>query len=127
MRVLSIFLGLINSLLAGLLITFLITSVDFTTSAMWWSAARILLAFFIILVGVLSWVSMILPVQPLLLALGSLYLVGIGPATIVWAFHKASLTGQMEYYLLLYGASLFLQGCSLLLGLPERQDTISTV
>jgi hypothetical protein len=125
-KVISIFLALINSLLAGLLITFLITSADFTTSTAWWSAARILLAFLIILVGVLSWISMIIPVQPVLLALGSLYLVGIGPATVVWAFHKASLTGQMEYYLLLYGASLFLQGCSLLLGLPKGQDTITT-
>ena len=70
---------------------------------------------------------MIVPVQPVVLALGSLYLVGIGPATMVWAFHKASLTGHMEYYILIYGASLFVQGCSLLLGLSEAPDTITTV
>jgi hypothetical protein len=127
MRVLTIFLGLINSMLAGLLITFLISSVDFSISAVWWSLTRILLAFFIILVGILSWTSMIVPIQPVLLALGSMYLVGIGPATIVWAFHKASLTGHMEYYMLLYGASLFVQGCSLLLGRSEEQETVSAV
>ena len=125
MRVFSIFLGLINSLLAGLLITFLITSADFTSSALWWSAARILLAMFIILAGVLSWLSMIVPIQPVLLVLGSLYLAGIGPAAIVWAFHKASLTGHLEYYMLFYGASLFVQGCSFLLGISEGQDKIS--
>jgi len=123
MRVLSIFLGLINSLLAGLLITFLVTSADFPISMAWWSVARILLALFIIFVSLISWVSMIVPVQPVILALGSLFLVGIGPATMVWTFHKASLTGHMEYYMLIYGASLFVQGCSLLLGLSERQDT----
>jgi hypothetical protein len=54
MRIISIFLALINSLLAGLLITFLITSVDFQSSLIWWSAVRILLAFAIIVIGVLS-------------------------------------------------------------------------
>jgi hypothetical protein len=123
MKVISIFLGLINSLLAGLLITFLITSTDFKISMAWWSIFRILLAFLVITAGVLSWLSMIVAVRPILLALGSLFLVGIGPATMVWTFHKASLTGHMEYYMLVYGVSLFVQGCSLLLGLSERQDT----
>jgi hypothetical protein len=127
MRVISIFLALINSLLAGLLITFLLTSTDFKISMAWWSAVRILLACFIILVGALSWISMIAAIRPVLLALGSLFLVGIGPATMVWAFHKASLTGHMEYYILIYGASLFVQGCSLLLGLSESEEIITTV
>ena len=122
MKVISIFLALINSLLAGLLITFLITSAGFPLSMAWWSAARILLALLIIFVSLFSWASMIVPVQPVVLALGSLYLVGIGPATMVWTFHKASLTGHLEYYMLLYGASLFVQGCSLLLGLAEERD-----
>jgi hypothetical protein len=123
MKVISIFLALINSLLAGLLITFLVTSASFPVSMAWWSALRILLALFIIFVGLFSWASMIVPIQPFILALGSLFLVGIGPATMVWTFHKASLTGHMEYYMLIYGASLFVQGCSLLLGLSERPDT----
>lgn len=127
MKVISIFLALINSLLAGLLITFLLTSTDYKVSMAWWSAVRIMLAVFIILVGVLSWISMSMTIQPVLLALGSLFLVGIGPATMVWAFHKASLTGHMEYYVLIYGASLFVQGCSLLLGLAEGQEPVSTV
>jgi ABC-type polysaccharide/polyol phosphate export permease len=123
MKVISIFLALINSLLAGLLIIFLATSTDFKISMAWWSILRILLALFVIAAGVLSWLSMIVTVRPLLLALGSLFLAGIGPATMVWAFHKASLTGHMEYYMLIYGASLFVQGCSLLLGLAEGRET----
>jgi hypothetical protein len=126
-KVISIFLALINSLLAGLLIIFLITSVDFKVSMAWWSAVRIMLASSIIVVGLLSWLSMIVPLRPVLLVLGSLFLVGIGPATVVWSFHKASLSGRMEYYILIYGASLFVQGCSLLLGLSEGQEPISTL
>jgi hypothetical protein len=124
-KVISIFLALINSLLAGLLITFLFTSVDFKMSMLWWSAVRIMLAFSIIVVGLLSWLSMIVPLRPVLLVLGSLFLVGIGPATIVWTYHRAAMTGDMKYYMLMYGASLFVQGCSLLFGLTEGQDNIS--
>jgi hypothetical protein len=127
MRIISIFLALINSLLAGLLITFLITSVDFQSSMMWWSAVRILLAFAIIVIGVLSWIEMMMPVRLGTLVLGSLFLVAIGPATIMWAFHRASLTGHMEYYMFMYGASLFVQGCSLLLGISQGQDNPSCV
>jgi hypothetical protein len=126
MKVISIFLALINSLLAGLLITFLVTSADFQISMAWWSVVRVMLASFIILTGILSWISMTTAVRPVLLALGSLFLVGIGPATMLWAFHKASLTGHLEYYQLLYGASLFVQGGSLLLGLSEAQDAAAT-
>jgi hypothetical protein len=126
MKVISIFLGLINSLLAGLLITFLVTSTDFKISMAWWSIFRILLALLVITAGVLSWLSMIVAVRPILLALGSLFLVGIGPATMVWTFYKASLTGHMEYYMLVYGASVFVQGCSLLLGLAEGRGTTAT-
>jgi len=127
MKIISIFLALINSLLAGLLITFLITSVDFQTSMAWWSAARILLAFSIIVVGLVSWLAMMVPIRPVLLALCSLFLVAIGPATMVWTFHRASLTGHMQYYMLIYGASLFVQGCSLLLGLSQGEDKISAI
>jgi hypothetical protein len=125
MRVISIFLALINSLLAGLLITFLATSTDFKISMAWWSVFRILLALSIIIVGMLSWISMVARIRSVLLVLGSLFLVAIGPATIVWTYHRASITGDMRYYMLLYGASLFVQGCSLLLGLSEGKDTIS--
>jgi len=126
MRVISIFLALINSLLAGLLITFLVSSTDYKTSTALWSGVRIFLASSIIFIGVLSWIAMVVPIRPVLLVLGSLFLVALGPATMMWAFHKASMTGHMEYYILIYGASLFIQGCSLLLGLGEGPNTITT-
>lgn len=121
MKVISVFLALINSLLAGVLITFLVTSMEFQVFLAW-SLIRILLALTIITIGLLSWIAMVVPIRPGLLVLGSLFLVAIGPATVVWTFHRASLTGDMEYYMLMYGASLFVQGCSLLLGLSEGQD-----
>ncbi len=125
MKIISIFLALINSLLAGLLITFLVTSVDFRTSMAWWSMARILLALSIIGVGILSWIEMVVPVRAGLIMLSSLFLVALGPCTVMWAFHRATQTGHMQYYMLMYGASLFVQGVSLLFGMVRGRDSVS--
>jgi hypothetical protein len=118
-KTISIFLALINSLLAGLLIMFLLSSVDYQVSPTLWSALRIVVAASIIVIGVLSWVNVLVPVHPGVVALSSLFLVAVGAATVVWTFHRAQLTGDMEYYMIVYGGSLFMQGFSLLFGLAE--------
>jgi hypothetical protein len=123
MKTISIFLALINSLLAGLLIMFLLSSVDFQVSPTLWSAIRIAVAASIIVIGVLSWIHMLSSIHPGILALSSLFLVAVGAATIVWTFHRAQLTGDMEYYMILYGGSLFAQGFSLLFGIAEGRGT----
>src|SRR5689334_3707769 len=88
MKTISIFLALINSLLAGLLITWLISSVDFQTSPLWWSMIRILVASSIILIGFLTWLDSIVPINSALIALSSLALVSIGAGTLVWIFQR---------------------------------------
>ena len=125
MKTISIFLALINSLLAGLLITFLISSADFQVSATIWSALRILVALSVILIGVLTWVNALGSIHPGLLALSSLFLVALGAATVVWTFHRAQVSGDMEYYMILYGGSLFVQGFALLFGIAEGRGVVS--
>ena len=125
MKTISIFLALVNALLAGLLTSFLVTSVDFRFSATWWSMARILLALAVIVIAALTWIGAAVPVRPGILLLGSLFLVAIGPATAVWTLHRALLTGDMEYYMFMYGGSLFVQGITLLLGIPEGRGNAS--
>jgi len=119
MKTISIFLALINSLLAGLLITFLISSVDFRVSATLWSAIRILVALSVIMIGLLTWISAMGSIHPGLLAISSLFLVALGAATVVWTFHRAQVTGDMEYYMVIYGGSLFTQGFSILFGISQ--------
>src|SRR5215216_1339189 len=87
MKTISIFLALVNSLLAGLLITFLFSSPDIQQSAIWWTMARIMVALSVIAIGVLTWISALGDVRPSLVALASLFLVALGPATMVWTFH----------------------------------------
>ncbi|MEO8357371.1 MAG: hypothetical protein ABI621_15805 [Chloroflexota bacterium] len=125
MKTISIFLALVNSLLAALLITFLVSSVDIQYSPSWWSAARIIIALSVIVIGVITWAGSIGHVNPGLMALCSLALVALGAATTVWTFHRAQLSGDMEYYMIIYGGSLFIQGVALLFGLSSDQDSTS--
>jgi hypothetical protein len=120
MKTISIFLALINSLLAGLLIAFLISSMDFQLSATWWSVARILVALSVIVIGLLTLVDSIVHVSPGLTGLGSVALVAIGAGTVVWTFQRAQITGDMEYYMIIYGGSLFVQGIALLFGTSQN-------
>ena len=127
MKTISIFLALINSLLAGLLITFLVSSADFQWSARWWSALRIFIALTVIAIGLLTWISNMTRIPSGLVALGSLSLVAIAAGTIVWTFHRAQLSGDMEYYMLIYGGSLFVQGFSLLFGISQGVGEIQVL
>ena len=125
MKTISIFLALINSLLAGLLITWLISSVDFQISAMWWSMFRILVACSIILIGFLTWIDGVVSIHSGVMALSSLALVAIGTGTLVWIFQRVLLTGDMEYHMVIYGGSLFVQGIALLFGTSRGEGKAS--
>lgn len=125
MKTISIFLALINSLLAGLLIMFLVSGVDMHVPATLWSAIKIGIATSVIAIGVLTWINALGSVHPGILALSSLFLVALGAATVVWTFHRAQVSGDMEYYMILYGGSLFAQGFSLLFGLADGRGSAS--
>lgn len=125
MKTISIFLALINSLLAGLLITFLISSVDFQRSSLAWSALRILVASSVIGIGLLTWLDNIVSINRGLVVLSSISLVAIGAGTVVWTFYRALVTGDMEYYMIIYGGSLFVQGAALLFGIAQNQGNTS--
>src|SRR5689334_17325431 len=125
MKTISIFLALINSLLAGLLITRLSSSDDFQISPLWWSMLRILVASSIILIGFLTWIDSIVSMNSAIIALSSLVLVAIGAGMLVWIFQRALLTGDMKYYMVIYGGSIFVQGIALLFGTSVREGKTS--
>jgi hypothetical protein len=127
MKTLSLFLALVNSLLAGLLITFSLSSGEIRQAESWWLLTKLLAGFSVIFVGILTWVESITPLKPNLVALASLYLVTLGAVTVVWTFHLALLRGDLEYYMILYGGSLFVQGIALLFGVKQDTGKISTV
>ena len=127
MKTISIFLALINSLVAGLLIAFSLSGSEIRQAAAWWTLMKALAAFSVIVIGALTWLASMRTVRQGLMSLGSLLLVALGAATIVWTLHLALVTGDAEYYMLVYGGSLIVQGASSLFGvLEEPRNSVAT-
>jgi hypothetical protein len=127
MKTISIFLALINSLVAGLLIVFSLSGSEIRQAAAWWTLMKTLAAFSVIVIGALTWLASMRTVRPGLMSLGSLLLVALRAATIVWTLHLALVTGDSEYYMLVYGGSLIVQGTSSLFGvLEEPRNSVAT-
>ena len=127
MKTISIFLALINSLVAGLLIAFSLSGSEIRQAAAWWTLMKTLAAFSVIVIGALTWLASMRTVRQGLMSLGSLLLVALGAATIVWTLHLVLVTGDAEYYMLVYGGSLIVQGASSLFGvLEEPRNSVAT-
>jgi len=127
MKTISIFLALINALVAGLLIAFSLSASEIRQTMAWWTLLKTLSAFSVIVIGVLTWLASVRTVRPGWISLGSLLLVALGAATIVWTLHLALVTGDPEYYMLVYGGSLIVQGASSLFSvLEEPRNSVAT-
>ena len=125
MKTISIFLSLINSLLAGVILFASLTGSEVRDATLLWLMTKILAASGIIVIGILTWLGNISNIKPGLMAMSSLFLVALGAATIVWTFHLALVTGDMEYYMVVYGGSLLIQGMASLFGFAEGSRNLS--
>ena len=127
MKTISIFFALVNSLLAGLILAFSVSPTELSQTATWWSLIKIGAASSVILIGVLTWFGSASNISQGLVSLCSLFLVALGAATMVWTFHLALGTGDMEFYMIIYGGSLIVQGMASLFGLAgDSRDITST-
>ena len=127
MKTLSIFLALVNSLLAGLILAFSLSPSEIAQAEAWWSLMRVTAASSVIFIGVLTWLDSVRPVRAGLMAICTLFLVSLGAATIVWTFHLALVSGDVEYYMVLYGASLAIQGMASLFGFANDSRNITSI
>ena len=127
MKTLSIFLALVNSLLAGLILAFSLSPTEIVQTEGWWSLTKMTAASSVIFVGMLTWFGSARTIRMGPMALCSLYLVGLGAATIVWTFHLALVSGDMEYYMVLYGGSLAVQGMASLFGFATDNRNVSSL
>ena len=125
MKTISIFLALINSLLAGLLIVFSLSGSELYQAATWWLLVKVLVGLSIIVVGGLTWVGSIRTIKPGVMTLGSLFLVAVGAATVMWTLHLGLVTGDMEYYMFMYGGSLMAQGAAALFGYSNTFENMT--
>jgi hypothetical protein len=126
MKTVSIFLSLINSLLAGVILLASLTGSELREAGSLWLMVKVLAAVGIIVIGALTWLGNLVAIQPGWLALSSLALVALGAATIVWTLHLAMTTGDIEYYLIVYGGSLMVQGAASLFGFADESRNFTT-
>ena len=116
MKTISIFLALINSLLAGLLIIYSLSASEIHHVVAWWLLIKILAGLSVIGAGALAWISSVKPIRSSVMILSSLLLVALGAATVMWTLHLGLVTSEIEYYMFLYGGSLITQGAASLFG-----------
>ena len=127
MKTFSIFLALVNALLAGLILAFSLSPTELAQAKAWWSLAKVTAASSVIFVGGLTWLGSVRALRTGLMALCSLFLVSLGVATMVWSFHLVLVSGDMEYYMVLYGGSLALQGMASLFGFADDSRNVTSI
>jgi hypothetical protein len=120
MKTISILLALVNSLFAGLLLAYTFSSIEFHEAGTLWLLIKSIAALSVIVIGALTWLASVRAenISPLLI--GGLYLVVLGSVNIVWTYHLAVMSGDMEYYMILFGGSLMMQGLSSLIGFAGK-------
>lgn len=125
MKTISIFLALINALLAGLLLAYNLSSSELYESNTLWMFAKSFAALSVIGIGILTWLASVGAINNNPLLVSGLYLVVLGAVTIVWTYHLAVLRGGMEYYMVVFGASLSVQGIASLLGFGAMTQSMT--
>jgi hypothetical protein len=125
MKTISIFLALINSLFAGFLIALDLSYNEIHLGTLWWSLLKLSTASSIIVIGIAIWLEVMGLIKPGPILLGGLFLIALGPATIVWAIHVALTTGNVEYHMAVYAGSLMVQGMASLFGFAEESRKLT--
>ena len=125
MKTISIFLALINLLFAGFLIALDLSYNEIHLHTLWWSMLKLSTAAVIIVIGIAVWLEVMGLIKPSPVLLGGLFLVALGPATIVWAVHVALTTGNVEFHMAVYGGSLMVQGMASLFGFAEESRKVT--
>jgi len=115
-KTISIFLALLNSLFAGFLILLDLSYSGLHPGSLGWSMLKLSAASAVILIGVAAWLGEMGLLGPAPILLGGLFLIALGPATLMWAVHVALTSGDIEFHMVVFAMSLLAQGMSSLLG-----------
>jgi hypothetical protein len=126
MKTVSIFLALINSLLAGLVLTYNLSISRLYDVSMFWLLIEFLADLSIIMIGMFTWFACIKTIHSGPVLISGLYLVVLGAVSIVWTYNLAVLSGHIEYYMAVFGGSIMAQGLSSLLGFSLNTMTMTT-
>jgi hypothetical protein len=119
MKVLSILLALVNSLVAGVILLSCISVSNLRWDGLGWLAVRVATAILVILTGILTFRDGAQPIGPGKMLMAGLSLVLLGTGSAMWGLHLSILSGDVKNVMILFGGSLVLQGIASILGLQE--------
>lgn len=122
MKVLSILLALINSLIAFLVLLSCISVSSLHWEGLGWLAARVATGVLVILAGMLVFRDGIQAVGPGKMLAAGLLLVILGAGSAMWGLHLSIVTGDVKNVMILFGGSLITQGIASIVGMQESQE-----
>lgn len=117
MKVISILLAFINSLIGVLLILSCVSAGE----ALGWIAFKTGAGILAIYFGILTFKDSIQSVSQRRMLLSGLFLVIVGMSALAWGIHWSIISGDMKNSILLFGGSLFIQGLTSILGMETIQ------
>jgi hypothetical protein len=122
MKVISILLALINSLMAGLVLLSCVSVSNLRWDGLGWLAVRVATGVLVILVGILTFQDGARGIGPGLMLMAGLSLVLLGTGSLMWGLHLSIISGDVKNVMILFGGSLVLQGIASIVGLQESRD-----
>ena len=122
MKVVSILLALVNTLMAGLILLSCISFSNLSLDALGWLVVRIAAGLLVILIGILTFRDGANPIHPGKMLASGLGLVLIGMGSVMWGVHLTLVSGDVKNVMILFGGSLVLQGIASVVGLNDSHE-----
>ena len=122
MKVLSILLALVNSLIAGLVLLSCVSVSNLSLDGLGWLAVRVGIGILVILAGILTFRDGTQGIGPGKMLIIGLLLVLLGTGSAMWGLHLSIISGDIKNVMILFGGSLVLQGIASVAGLREAGD-----
>ena len=123
MKVLSILLSLVNSLMAGVVLLSCISVSSLNQDELGWLVVRVATGIIVILAGILTFRDGVRSLNPGVILMTGLMLVLLGTGSAMWGLHLSLISGDVKNVIILFGGSLLLQGITSVVGL--REDMVS--
>jgi hypothetical protein len=115
MKVISVLLAFLNSLIGALLIVSCISASETLGWVTTKTGAGILAIYF----GVLTFKDAVQPISQSHMLLNGLFIVIVSVSALVWGIHWSMSSGDIKLTLLLFSGSLFLQGLTSIFGMES--------
>jgi len=122
MKVISILLALVNTLMAGLILLSCISLSNLSLDGLGWLAVRIATGVLVILIGILTFRDGANPIHPGKILASGLALVLVGMGSVMWGLHLTLVSGDVKNVMILFGSSLVLQGIASVVSLNDSHE-----